>query len=125
MLSNLEVDARCLNFFVECDHLRDWLKGDVDVAYQGVTADDVHKHFQSSVALQRCNAICNSHKHHTRSSGITARIRSTSITPHGARVAIEVDWARPSRTTVDALELADDCVASWQDFFKTFGLKEP
>jgi hypothetical protein len=123
-LGNAEVEARVETFFVECDHLRDWLDKDV-AALAPATASDIEAHFLASPALCTCNAICNTHKHHTRRSGTTARIRQTSMSPAGARVSIEVDWALPSATTVDALDLANDCVKSWRSFFTTFGISEP
>ncbi len=123
-LGNLEIDSRALDFFVECDHLRDWLEGDLP-ALPSITPADIDRHFQSSQALRRCNAVCNSHKHHTRRSGTTARIRDTEMTGGKARVTIEVDWASPSAAMVDALDLAEDCVADWRAFFTAFGIAEP
>ncbi len=123
-LGNVAIDSRVLSFFVECDHVRDWLEGDI-ASLGGVAPADVASHFQASKPLLTCNAICNTHKHHTRRSGTTARIRDTEVTPTGARVTLEVDWATPHATTVDALDLARDCVASWRAFFTTFGIAEP
>jgi hypothetical protein len=124
-LGNVEIDRRAQTFFVECDHLRDWLKADV-AALGGASTADVHGHFQSSTPLQVCNAICVTHKHHTPLAGKTvARIRDTDVTPTGARVSIEIDWATPQATTVDALDLAEDCLASWRAFFSKFGIAEP
>ena len=122
--SNVDVDNRALDFFVDCDHLRDWIAED-DVSLPTITWTEVRGHLASSPPLQVCNAICNSHKHHTRASGVTARIRDTEIGPHGARVTIEVGWATPSATTVDALDLAEQCVESWRVFFKAQGISEP
>jgi hypothetical protein len=77
-LGNLEIERRALTFFVECNHLRDWLMEDLTTR-PGVARADIDKHFQESVPLRRCNAICNTHKHHTRRAGMTtARIRDTS-----------------------------------------------
>jgi len=123
-LGDSEIDRRAMAFFVECDHLRDWLKGDLN-ALPGVTAAGIDNHAQGSVPLRRCNAISNTDKHHTRRLGTTARIRETSITPTGARVSIEVDWASPNATTIDALDLANECVESWRSFFTTFGITAP
>ena len=124
LLGNLEIDGLVLSFAVECDHLRDWLEGDV-AALSGATPADIQQHFLSSQPLLTCNAVCNTHKHHTRLSGTVARIRDTDVTPTGARVTIEVDWATPQATTVDALYLAEACVASWRTFFVRFGIVEP
>lgn len=118
---NLEADQRALDFFVECDHMRDWLEGDLS-SLPGVTPRDLDSHFGSSPPLQVCNAICNSHKHHTRRSGTTARIRNTQIRPDGVSITIEVNWATSAAYTVDALDLADDCVNSWQSFFQRHGI---
>ncbi len=113
-----------MTFFVECDHLRDWLDKDV-AALAPAPANDIGAHFRASPALCMCNAICNTHKHHTRRSGTTARIRQTSMSPAGASVSIEVDCASPSPTTVDALDLANDCVKAWRAFFTAFRISEP
>ncbi len=120
---NVEIDGRAMTFFVECTHVADWLTS--DPALVGVTHGDIERLFQQSKALSTCRAICNTHKHHTRSSGTTARTRSTSLTPVGARVTIEVNWASPSAWTVDALGLAEDCVKAWRGFFASFGITEP
>jgi hypothetical protein len=120
-LGNDEVDRRVETFCVECNHLWDWLTNDVG-NLPGVSAADIKSHWDQPGTLGICNAMCNSH---TRNRGITARIRSTSITPTGARVTIEVDWASPSATTVDALDLANECVASWRSFFAAKGIPEP
>lgn len=121
--SNLEAETRALDFFVECDHLRDWLEN--SESQLGLSPGDVAAHFESSMALKTCNAICNTHKHHTRRSGTTARIREVITNPQGSQISIEVDWATPLATTLDALEVADECVASWRSFFAANGIKEP
>lgn len=120
-VGNVELDQRVTRFFVECDHLRDWLIGD-HASLSELSEGDVHEHFESSWSLQVCNAICNSHKHHTRRSGMTARIRETSIGPVGGHVTIEVDWASPTATTLDALDLAQQCVDSWRGFLNANGI---
>jgi len=125
-LGTVEIKSRVETFFVECDHLRDWLKHDLS-ALHGVTADDIRGYaLRSSPALSTCYAVCNTHKHHTRDRGRTeAQIREISVSSSGARVAIEIDWASPSATTVDALGLAEDCVQAWSEFFKRFNIVEP
>lgn len=92
----------------------------------GLSPGDVNAHYQSTSALQICNAICNTHKHHTRWPGrTTARIREVVTSPQGHQISIEVDWATPTATTVDALDLANECVASWRVFFAANGIIEP
>lgn len=119
-----ELEQRVTTFFVECDHLRDWLKKDL-TALNGLTEPDLANHFSSTESLRRCNAICNTHKHHTRDSGTTARIRGTHLSRSGSFVTIEIDWALPSATTEDALELADACLSSWRNFLENAGISVP
>jgi hypothetical protein len=106
---------------VDCDHLRDWLGSDPTLP---ITSADLDAHVLGS-PLKIGNAICNTHKHHTRRSGTTARIRDTVLGPEVARVTIEIDWATPHATTVDALQLAEECVASWRAFFAQHNIAEP
>ncbi|MGI8513672.1 MAG: hypothetical protein ACR2NT_00755 [Acidimicrobiia bacterium] len=40
-------------------------------------------------------------------------------------MTIEVDWATPKATTVDALDLANECIDSWRAFLKDFRIPEP
>ena len=123
-VGNAEVDERVTRFCSECHDMRDWLIGDLS-NLADVTATDVTSQASSSPPLTMSSAVANSHKHHTRSQGTTARIRSTHMTPQGARVVIEVDWATPTATDVDALDLANECVASWRQFFASHGVIEP
>lgn len=124
---NLDVEAWATGFFVECDHLVDWLSQDVS-ALGGVTEKEIRDFAESSEALQRCDAICNTHKHHTR--GVptkpTARIGDVEQSGGRWRVTVELDWLlRPNGPTIDALDLADQCVAEWRRFFKLHGTTEP
>ena len=124
-LGNVEIDGQVNTFFVECDTLHDWLKGDI-ASLPGISKANIDKHVSQSDPLTTCKDLCNTHKHHTRTSGTTARIRDTEVTPTGeVRVTIEIDWASRAATTVDALDLANDCIKSWRAFFKRFGVTEP
>lgn len=124
-VGNVEVDERVTRFCSECHDMRDWLVGDL-ANLPGVTASAITAHATSSPRLQVSSAVANSHKHHTRKAGTTtARIRSTDMAPQGARVTIEIDWASQSATNVDALDLANDCLASWRQFFGSNGIVEP
>ncbi|MDH4144125.1 MAG: hypothetical protein OEY23_03040 [Acidimicrobiia bacterium] len=123
-LGNAEVDERVTRFCSECHDMRDWLLGDI-ASLPGVAGAEVIAHATSTPPLVVSSAVANSHKHHTRKAGTTsARIRSTNMTPTGARVSIEIDWATPDARTVDALELADDCISSWRQFLVSRGITE-
>jgi hypothetical protein len=125
-LGNAEVDARVHHFCGECHDLRDWLNKDI-TNLPGATRAAVDHHHHTERPLRISSAVANSHKHHTRNpSQTTARIRDTEMTPdRGARVTIEVDWATPHATTVDALDLANECVDSWRGFFNQHGIAAP
>jgi len=122
-LGTIEIECRVDSFFVECDHLRDWLLWDTSLP--AITETTIDRKVDSTAALSLCRDICNTHKHHTRRSGRTARVRGVAIDAPRATVAIEVDWALPAATTVDALQLAEDCVQSWRDFFDEHGINTP
>jgi hypothetical protein len=123
-VGNAEVDERVTRFCSECHDMRDWLLGDI-ASLPGVAEAEVNAHARSTPWLVVASAVANSHKHHTRKAGrTTARIRSTHMTPIGARVSIEIDWATQDAQTVDALELADACIASWRQFFVSRGIAE-
>jgi hypothetical protein len=123
-LGNVDVDARVTRFCSECHDMRDWLNNDI-ANLPGVTTTAVDHH-HTERPLRISSAVANSHKHHTRTRGFTARIRHTLMTPdQGARVTIEVDWATSQATTVDALDLANECIDSWQAFLKQNGIAVP
>lgn len=121
---NVEIDTHVTSFCVECYHFPEWLIGDL-ASIPGVS-DTAIRHHKKATPLVIAEAVANSHKHHTRIQGkTTARIRDTSVGSTGATVTIEVDWATPQATTIDALDLADQCVDSWRSFFKQYGIVEP
>jgi len=87
-VGNLEVEGRVQSFFVECDHLQEWLENDVE-NFAGASKADIQSHVQGSNPLTVCKAISNTRKHHTREWGSTARIRETSTESTGASVALK------------------------------------
>lgn len=124
-IGNAEVEDRITRFCSECHDVRDWLLGDI-ASLPVVGVADITAHAASSPPLVVSSAVANSHKHHTRRAGtMTARIRKTDMTPIGARVTIEISWATPAAKTVDALDLANDCIASWGEFLARRGISEP
>jgi hypothetical protein len=129
-LAATNLEARVTGFFVECDHLRDWLKGDWR-ALGGVTKSEIEACWKLSDPLQWCHAVCNTHKHSRRLGGggrpalaneKTAWVREVEISP--AKVTIELNWASANPTPIDALKLAEQCVQSWTDFFVYFNISE-
>ncbi len=115
------------SFFTECHHFGDdWLKKDVGNLPTIVGANGVEEYLENSPVLNTCEAICNTSKHFRRDRGKTARIGEVAVDPSGAwNVTIEVDPASECTKEIDALELADECVKAWRDFFTRFGITEP
>jgi hypothetical protein len=121
-LETVDLRLRATSFCDECNALRDWLGK--DKALPTSIQSKAWKYRESKEALRMCRDLCDSGKHLMRDrGGPTARIRSTDSFP--PRVTIEINWASPDATTKDALDLAEDCVQAWRDFFKTVGITEP
>lgn len=130
---NLDVEAWATGFFVECDHLVDWLCGDV-TALSGVTETDIVNYAKASAALRHADEISNTHKHYRRrpyKKGMapepTARIGTTDRSSTGRwTVTIELDWlTRTTGPTIDARVLARECVEQWRAFFNAHTITEP
>ncbi len=121
---NLEAESRATSFFVECDHLAEWLWQDVTLRPR-LTERVVNDHVETHPSLVTAQDISNTHKHHTRRpEARAARIRKVGLGDQ-VRLTIELDWAGPNASTVDALELARQCVADWRGFLTNRGIDEP
>ncbi len=130
--STVEVDLRVRSFFTECHHFGDdWIEKDLD-NWPGIESAQGEDHIKNSQALSACEAICNKAKHAERSKpkSSTGRVLTIDSRPNGShRVRLRVDWHPESEYwhpesewayecpwCPDALELAEDCVASWREF---------
>ena len=63
---NLDVEAWATGFFVECDHLVDWLSQDIS-ALGGVTDKQIRDFARNTEPLQRCDAIQHAQAPHEES----------------------------------------------------------
>jgi hypothetical protein len=106
-------------FFMNCYHLKDWLKH--DTAFSGGGA--VEAFINATPDLQICADICNAHKHLK----LTKPPRSTEQPEMGARMfSLSLGSGPPEigvKYTIDtvsgpmdAYELAGRCVKIWSDF---------
>ncbi len=43
LLGSIEIDRRVTTFFVECDHLRDWMKGDA-ATFSDLDSEDIDEY---------------------------------------------------------------------------------
>jgi hypothetical protein len=106
-------------FFLNCYHLKDWIKNDEGA---GVIAQtDVEGFISSSYPLKLCADICNSHKHLRLKSSRSheyPRLAMTRYSVHGGTpptitVKYEIET---SSGPMDAFTLATQCLSEWQSF---------
>lgn len=112
-------------FFLNCYHLKDWIKSDSSVP--PLVQEAVEQHVNSSRPLRLCADICNSLKHlrvlRPPRSGEDPRFRGkhfrVNITT-GASVSISAKYViDTSNGTEDAFQLADACVRDWETFLRS------
>jgi hypothetical protein len=111
-------------FFLNCLHVGDWLWDDPGGRR---SKEDVLALFRGDPALGICRGFANTVKHRgrDRDGDIEAVIKRVHH-PHAGRPATAtVEWwlegQEDVRHTVDALKLAEDCMATWKQYLK----KEP
>jgi hypothetical protein len=106
-------------YFKATRELADWVKHK--------TGKDALALVNTDPALKICDGFAQTLKHHTRTKvgSISARIFNIDTAPPGVRV--EIAWRVDSgpETTVDALDLARDCMAAWRRWFSQEGLTPP
>jgi len=109
-------------FFLNCYHLKDWIKNDRGA---GLTAQtDVERFINSSYPLKLCADICNSHKHlrlTSPRSDESPRLTKTHYsvrggTPPTITVKYEIET---SKGPMDAFALATQCIDEWQSFINS------
>ena len=140
-------------FFMTCCHLKDWIKNDGTVATavkQAVEALVPHRtlrqvkrdikrkhsiveaHNKSSRPLKLCTDICNSLKHlkpetvERQRSGESPEFGkkqfSLSLGTAPPTINLKYEVTKATRS-IDAFQLATDCVRAWDAFLNTNGLK--
>lgn len=109
------------NFFVACYHQYEWLASDASL---GATMQrDVRTFVETNADLRLAEAFTNTYKHHTRTRGTEAVIGGTTSGP-GAN-SVRVDWTELTTGdtgSVDALELATNCMDAWRHFLGSHAL---
>lgn len=105
-------------FFVNCHHLKDWIKNDVTLSRS--TRKKVEPFVQKSKDLKMCADLANRTKHSalvsTRTGDLSTGPSGNEVTvmgSHQARHAFRVSSGKRER---DALELATACVDRWRSF---------
>ncbi len=116
------------SFFINCYHLKDWIRNDAMLSKN--VKDAVEPHINSSRSLKLCADICNSQKH----LALTKPPRSGENPSFGAKrfalnlgagqTTISLKWeVCTDNGPVDAYKLASDCVADWDAFLSSHGLR--
>jgi hypothetical protein len=124
-VSDLDVEACVNGFFSECDGLADWLGLDVSVP---TDLGEKARSYSLTGVLKDCDAVSNSHKHKelTHSGKTTARISTVTSNSGRWTAVIDLDWpSGGGGRSVDALELAEQCVNAWRSFLAGHALAEP
>jgi hypothetical protein len=118
--SSEKYDDEVFAFFLNCYHLKDWIKND---RAAGLAAQNhVENFINSSYLLKLCADICNSHKHlrlkAPRSDG-NPRFTKRHYKLLGDRTATTISVKfeiETSRGPVDAFTLATQCIDEWKAF---------
>jgi hypothetical protein len=114
-------------FFMNCYHLKDWIKNDGTVATTVQQA--VEAHINSSRPLKLCADICNSLKHLRLTSSRSGESPAFGKKRFGlafgtAPTSINLKYEVNTTTgPIDAFQLATDCIDAWDAFLTANGLK--
>ena len=114
-------DDDVISFFIHCYHVRDWI---VHLNNRGVSSKEVDEYINKNRALSVCADLANGSKHCR-----LTRATRTEDQPHvsgqeryisryGDEVSImKCEYRIMSNwNTLDALELATECVALWDEY---------
>jgi hypothetical protein len=113
-------------FFMNCYHLKDWIKHDGTVA--PTVQQAVEPHINSSRPLKLCADICNSLKHLSLTSSRSGENPAfgkkqfglaLGTGPTTINLKYEIDTATGP---IDAFQLATECVDAWDTFLAANGL---
>ncbi len=116
-------DDEVFAFFLNCYHLKDWIKNDGSV---GLAAQNsVESFINTSHPLKLCADICNAHKHlklKSPRSNENPRFGKKHYAFLGdvAATTISVKYEIETSTgTVDAFTLATQCIDEWESFIRS------
>lgn len=109
-------------FFLNCYHLKDWIKNDESIR---VAEAEVEDFINNNNDLKLCGDICNNNKHLTLDSprsGQDPRFgqRKFYVQVGGPETTISVRYTiDTSSGPVDAFELATRCLQAWENFIQS------
>jgi len=109
-------------FFLNCYHLKDWIKNDNDVED---AAAKVEKFINNNKEMRLCADICNGIKHLKQTSNRSGQNpqfvgRKFNVKLGGLGTTISVKYSiETSSGQVDAFKLATKCLQAWENFIKS------
>ncbi len=123
-VGNLEMGRLADDFFVSCWHVWDWLLN--DPAVPQVTEAVLKPLLAPGEPLALCNAYANTRKHlELRDPKRTrARVVRYDSDQSGSRLTVGYWSSKQPQQTIDALDLAEQCYATWQQLLREHGLEE-
>ena len=123
-IASEKFEALLAAFFGTCNDLREWVSED-NVNLPQVSKSDVLAFMKLNQCIEIANALANKDKHFSRHPGkMIAEIRTTTSGASGVRATIE-HGPTGTETTVDSLDLANDCLAAWRSWLQAKGIHVP
>ncbi len=110
-------------FFLNCYHLKDWLKNDASFH---INASAVEDYINNNNDLKLCADICNSHKHFTlnnprSSQSPSAGGQNTHIIFGSGKPEISIKFIIGTTSGPrDGFELATNCLNLWESFIAQY-----
>ena len=125
-------DDDVISFFIHCYHIRDWF---IHLNTASLSAGDVDKYINSHLSLRICADLANGTKHcrltrslrTDRQPHIVNKQRETStwVTSDGGGEYMKSKYSVMSGEELyDALDLAEDCMELWSQFFEEIKLRK-
>jgi len=109
-------------FFLNCYHLKDWIQNDDAVELKMPVDDFINQHECMCLCADICNGIKHLRRERRNRSGKDPKFggRKFSLSLGGQpEPIIEVKFSIETKTgTIDAFELASECVRKWEEFVK-------
>lgn len=109
-------------FFVNCYHLKDWLKNDPT---SGINKDEIENFINKSENLSMCADLCNGSKHlvinqprKDTQTKIGGRSFSLGLGIGSPKISVRYKVELKNRT-YDAFDLATKSLKEWEDFLKS------
>lgn len=112
-------------FFINCYHLKDWIKKDKSLALNEPEQKKVEAWVEKETALNTCGDVCNGLKHLHFSPRFLTR---TGTVPKWKGSQMQLDLPQKilkskyeietDRGTEDAFDLATECLEKWKKFIE-------